>query len=351
MNNWKDKISNYHQLGGIETSVLDNGPSRGVRIAWVDTGSGLRYKVVLDRAMDIGEAFFNAYSLAWISRNGIKPPRGSASIGMEWLKTFGGGLLATCGLSHTGGPESDKYGIRGLHGEISNQPAEIISVTQPDPVNNNLLMQIKGIIREANIFGPNLVLKRTVSSTLGEAKIIIHDEITNHGNEPAPHMMLYHCNFGWPLIDSGTSILWKGDWRSGDRELDKMIFHTGGNYKTCPEPLHEHNGKGEAIAFIDTLPDYDNVCTCGFWNSTLNLAFSIKFRKDQLPWLINWQHWGKGEYVTGLEPATNPPIGQSGARKEGSLNIIEPGDSRVYDLEMEVISESNLIENLLNNFR
>jgi hypothetical protein len=24
-----------------------------------------------------------------------------------------------------------------------------------------------------------------------------------------------------------------------------------------------------------------------------------------MPWLINWQHWGKGEYVTALEPGTN----------------------------------------------
>jgi hypothetical protein len=43
---WKDKISNPAQLGGIETSVLDNGTARGTRIAWINTGSGLRYKVI-----------------------------------------------------------------------------------------------------------------------------------------------------------------------------------------------------------------------------------------------------------------------------------------------------------------
>ena len=44
------KISNPAQLGGIETAVLDNGAGRGVRVAWVNTGSPLRFKVVLDRA-------------------------------------------------------------------------------------------------------------------------------------------------------------------------------------------------------------------------------------------------------------------------------------------------------------
>ena len=69
--NWKDKISNPAQLGGIETSVLDNGLGRGTRIAWINTGTGLRYKVVIDRAMDIADAFYNQHSLAWINQLGI----------------------------------------------------------------------------------------------------------------------------------------------------------------------------------------------------------------------------------------------------------------------------------------
>ena len=50
------QVLNPAQLGGIETSVLDNGPGRGVRVAWVNTGGGLRYKVVIDRGLDIADA-------------------------------------------------------------------------------------------------------------------------------------------------------------------------------------------------------------------------------------------------------------------------------------------------------
>jgi glucose-1-phosphate thymidylyltransferase len=39
MSHWTGKIANHRQLGGIETSVLDNGAGRGVRIAWIDTGT------------------------------------------------------------------------------------------------------------------------------------------------------------------------------------------------------------------------------------------------------------------------------------------------------------------------
>src|SRR3954471_5634587 len=129
---WYQKISHHSQLGGIETSVLDNGAGRGTRIAWINTGTGLRFKVVIDRAMDIADAFFNQYSLAWLSHKGVTSPQPFSNTGADWLKTFSGGLLMTCGLSHVGGPEADEYGQRGLHGEISNLPAEIESIVQPD---------------------------------------------------------------------------------------------------------------------------------------------------------------------------------------------------------------------------
>jgi hypothetical protein len=112
---WSDKVSNVAQVGGIETSVLDNGLGRGVRIAWFNTGSGLRFKVVIDRAMDIADAFFNQYSIAWLSHPGVMAPQPFSNKGADWLRTFGGGLVTTCGLSHVGGDEKDEFGERGVH--------------------------------------------------------------------------------------------------------------------------------------------------------------------------------------------------------------------------------------------
>ena len=72
---WQDKIINPHVLGGIETAVSDNGLAKGTRFAWINTGSGLRYKVVIYRAMDIVDAFYNQYSLTWLSHAGVSAPR------------------------------------------------------------------------------------------------------------------------------------------------------------------------------------------------------------------------------------------------------------------------------------
>jgi galactose mutarotase-like enzyme len=346
---WKGKISNHTQLGGIETSVIDNGAGRGTRIAWINTGTGLRYKVVLDRAMDIADAFYNQHCLTWLSHAGITSPQPFSNHGMDWLRTFGGGLLTTCGLSHVGGPETDAYGERGIHGLISNMPAEIESIIQPDPLSGKMEMSITGIVKETKIFGPSLELRRTINATLGEPAIRIHDKVTNRANTPTPHMILYHFNFGWPLVDEGTDILWQGTWQSMEGDQVDKIFKEGNDFKKCLAPLAKHRGTGEAVVAIDATPDQSGTCTCGLYNAKLGFAVAMRFQKTQLPWLTNWQHWGTEEYVTGLEPGTNPPIGQAKARKENQLILLEPGESRSYDVELEVLNDEAEIKTLLMN--
>lgn len=335
---WIDYVGNTAQLGGIETSVLDNGAGRGSRIAWINTGSGLRYKLVLDRAMDIADAFFNQHSLAWISHVGITPPQPFSDKGIDWLRTFTGGLLTTCGLTHVGGPESDRYGERGLHGEISNIPAEIESIIQPNPRTGKLDMSITGHMKQTRVFGPSLELKRTISGTLGQPVIRIHDEVVNQANTPAPHMLLYHFNFGWPLVEEGADIIWQGTWQPRFPGQSYKIFTDSNNFRKCPAPLDDHAGFGEEVAFIDPTPDAEGWCTAGLSNPRISLALMLRFRKDQLPHLTNWQHWGKGEYVTGLEPGTHPPIGQALARERNELVYLAPGESRSYDLEIKLIT-------------
>ncbi|HRO45784.1 aldose 1-epimerase family protein [Agriterribacter sp.] len=345
---WTDKISTHTPLGGIETAVADNGAQRGARIAWINTGTGLRCKVVIDRAMDIADAFYNQHSLAWLSHSGISAPQPFSNRGADWLTTFGGGLVTTCGLTHVGGPETDEYGERGLHGAISNIPAVIESVIQPDPVAGTMEMSITGIMKQSQALGTRLELRRTISGRIGEAFIHIHDEVSNRGNTAAPHMLLYHCNLGWPLADEGARLIWNGPWQA--RDAAPKIFTAQNDFRKCSAPLEEHNGGGEEAAFIDIAADHNDECACGIYNEQIGIAVSIRFSKKQLPWLTNWQHWGKGEYVTGLEPGTHPPIGQAQARAQGTLIELAPGETRTYDLRFEVLHQEARITNFLNTY-
>jgi hypothetical protein len=340
---WNNKIGNISQVGGIETSVLDNGPARGTRIAWINTGTGLRYKVAIDRCLDIVDAFYNQHSLAWISHGGLTVPRPDANSGMEWLYSFAGGLLTTCGLSHIGGPESDEREQRGIHGRISNLQAEVESIIQPDPACGRMDMSITAVVKESKVFGPNLELRRTLSSTLGKAEIIVHDEVVNRGNTPSPHMILYHCNFGWPLVDEGADIIYRGECVSRGMDFDNKIFNDKHPYKKCCKPLESHKGCGEACGFVDVRADKKGMCQVGLVNRKLPLAMVMRYPKKQLPCLANWQHFGQGEYVCALEPGTNPPTGQNKARQQKNLIILKPGEKRTYRLEMAILSETAAI--------
>jgi Domain of unknown function (DUF4432) len=338
MNNYKHKIGNHQQLGGIETSVLDNGLGKGSRIAWINTGTGLRYKVLIDRAMDIGDAFYNEHSLAWISALGITPPQPFSDKGLGWLRTFGGGLLTTCGLDHVGGPETDEFGERGIHGLISNIPAEIVSIIQPDLQTGNLEFSITGLIKQVKIFGPNYQLKRTISGTLGHPYLQIHDEVMNIGNIDAPHMLLYHFNFGWPLADEGSEIFWKGKITKTRGNVNTKLFEKNEG-KILPNYLQEHTGVGEEVAFIDVEANPIGICETGIFNNNLGFGLRMLFDKTQLQWLTNWQHLAENEYVTGIEPGTNPPIGQAVAREEGTLIFLKPGEKKEYNLKLDIITE------------
>lgn len=344
---WEDKGGNIQQIGGIETSVLDNGPARGSRIAWVNTGSGLRYKVAIDRCLDIADAFYNQHSLAWLSHGGLTVPRPDSNKGLEWLYSFGGGLLTTCGLRHIGGPESDENEERGLHGRVSNIPAMVESIIQPDLESGQKTMSITAIIKESRVFGPHLELRRTIKSTLGVPSITISDEVTNRGNTSCPHMILYHCNFGWPLVNEGTEIVYRGACQSRGMDFDNELFNQTHDYKKCQKPLQSHQGAGESCGFIDVQPDSEGLCHVGLVNNKLNLALTMTYPKQQLPALTNWQHWGPGEYVCALEPGTNPPIGQNKAKALNALIMLGPGEKRSYALDLQVLSCSDSIQTFM----
>ncbi len=348
---WLTKVGNISQLGGIETSIVDNGPARGNRIAWINTGCGLRYKVIIDRCLDIVDAFYNADSLAWISHGGSTAPRPDANIGIEWLWSFAGGLLTTCGLTHVGGPESDEDGQSGLHGRAANLVAQLESIVQPNPWAGKLDMSITALIKQSRVFGPNLELRRTISSTLGEPALKVTDVVTNCANTPTPHMLLYHCNFGYPLVDEGVDIVAHGRWTSRGLEMDDAVFNENRNYKKCSNPLSSHQGAGEGCAFIDVKADKAGLCTVGLANHKRVLALVMKYKKKQLPWLSNWQHWGPGEYVTALEPGTNPPIGRAAAAKQKKLISLAPGKSRKYELEFSILTDKKAIADFVESAR
>ena len=332
----KSKVCNTSQIGGIETSVLDNGPGRGTRVAWVNTCSDLRYKVLIDRGLDIADAFFGQHSLSWHSFGGVTAPTTGLSKGLDWLRGFYGGLVVSCGPTHLGSPTVRDGEEIGLHDRHSNTPATLESICNPDINAGQTTMSITGTVRTARVFGPNIELRRTISSELGQSAINITDTFKNMGNETVPHVWLLHINFGYPLLDAGSELLWSG--KITPVAGSEQYFSRSNKFKIVPEPLSAHKGSGEFCTFIDPKTNRSKMASVGVYNPKLGLAVEIRCDMSQFQRFLNWQHWGpRGEYVSALEPNNAPMWSVPGASgKRGPSHKLRPGQTRTYQTSIVV---------------
>lgn len=325
-------FENPLQLGGIRTGTLDDPQPLGrpgCRVALVDTGSGLRFTVAIDRGGDIVDAVYNDCPLAFLTPNGLKRPEEAYQHDTAWLRSWPGGLVTTCGPMHIGAPIAGDATAQGLHGHHSNTPAAVLSVCNPDPTRGRRDMAIAMTIRDSRMFGPTIEVRRQIRSGLGESRIEITDEVTNLGDEPTPHHWLYHINLGYPLLAPGATLQLPGreEMRWGDLKEDPDL-----DWRTVPAPLQAHHGSGEGgIVLIPERDAEPAVATLA--NVERNLTLEVRFRSDQLPRIAHWRHYGpRGSYVCGIEPFAGkllPDQPDDGAP-------LEPGETRRYDLQILV---------------
>jgi hypothetical protein len=339
-------VINASQLGGIETATLDNGPGRGVRVAWVNTGGGLRYKVVIDRGLDIADAEFLGQSLTWHSLVGITAPSFAYHQGLDWLRSFAGGLLASCGPTYMGAPCTDGDEELGLHGPHSNTAATVESIVNPDLRAGRYEMAITGLVRTAKVFNPNVELRRTIRSPLGESVIEIHDHFVNCGNEPVPHAWLLHINFGYPLLEPKVSTYcYKG---KVTPRADSVEWYSRKDFRRAPAPQKAHCGVGEDCTYIEPTPDRKGIATVGVVNEKRRFGVKIEYSTKQFPRMVNWQHWGPGgSYVGALEPMNGSVEGRPTDRRRGWLDTLKPGETRNYACRITATNDEKDLKALL----
>jgi len=330
------RVGDLGQLAGIKPHLLTDGPSRGVEAVDVWTGSGLAFTVVPGRGMDIHAASYAGRSLCWHSGTGLPAAgRFEATQGLDWLKTFAGGLVVTCGLRTFGFPCVDDGESVGLHGLASNIPARnVTSVAHWD--GDGYQLEVSGTVREASVLQYDVIMTRTISTQLGAKSFRIHDRVGNVDQTATPHMMLYHINLGFPVVDEGSEMLLKADtWSARDEEAadgqdERMQFHT---------PVRGYN---EKVYLYEPKPGPD-----GYWIAAVvnrkhqkghPLGVYVKASHETLPHMTQWKMMGEHTYVVGIEPCNCPMATRAELRERGLLQSLEPGESRRYELEIGVVT-------------
>lgn len=332
------RVGDLSQLGGTRLVELLDGNQRGVRAVDFHTGSGFQFTVLLDRGMDIGAASHCGRSLAWHAMPGPVHPAFHEPEGLGFLRTFHGGLLCTCGLTWCGAPCEDEGEELGLHGRISHIPARSVG-TGAEWVGDEYEFWAKGSVREASVFGPNMVLHRTVRARLGESRLFVEDRIVNEGFAPAPFMLLYHINGGFPVVDKGAELLSP---TIAAAPVDDYAASIQDRYaafdapkKAVPEACYRHTLAAEP----------DGKVVVALVNRTLGDGFGyyVEFNRRQLPHFTEWKMMGEGMYVVGTEPCTMPLYPRSELREQGKLEFLEPGEERRINLEIGVVESARQI--------
>lgn len=285
-------VGSVSQIGGVRDFTFNDGKAKGVRAIEINTGV-LRITVLPDRGMDIAEAAFKGVNVAWMSKAGITDSRFYEKDGKGFLRGFFGGLVTTCGLKNIGGP----YKEWGLHDRISNTPAENISIFA-DWVDGEYVMKVSGTVRQSQVFGENLTLKRTITTKLYDDSFTLEDTVINNGFCDENFALAYHCNFGYPLVSESARIINVPD------ELSRVLAPTHGIDEACVGV--EHTGE-EATAGIENG----------------DLAAYITYKRDTLPCFLVWQMFGESEYVIGLEPRTTN-LGGANIDKKKEYVVLKP---------------------------
>ncbi len=329
INMWK-YIGNQTQLFGIKEYTFSSGKARGLKAFDVRNGSGLEFTVLADRCLDIAHLYFKGTNCSYISKAGIVSPEFNDESGTGFFRNFYGGFLTTCGLRNVGPSCVVDGEYHPIHGRISNTPAEEVSATV-DWKDDAPMLTVSGKMREARLFGENFILNRIISCKYAEKKFFIHDSIENRGFREESLMLLYHFNFGYPLLDEDAELIIPTA-HTVPRDDNALKGMDSFNQFQKPTPNF-----AEQVFYHDLLSESEGRTCAALINRKHNLGVALHFNKNQFFNFTQWKQMGEGDYVLGLEPCNCYVDGRLHERNKGKLDILKPGEIKEFKVEVEIL--------------
>lgn len=338
-------LGSMSQVCGIKDIILNEGLEKGTRALYFRTGSGLNFFVLPDRGMDIGIADFKDSAISWISSTSEINPAYFEHDNFSWLRGFFGGLLTTCGLSNVGPPNNDSGENLGLHGRISYLPAREVCYSTKS-INDSIVLSARGKVVETQAIKYEISMNREIEVKAFDKLIKIKDEVKNEGFDAVPLMILYHINFGFPIVHP-ESVLILDSKRSVSREGKEAEYKEYGTFHEPSDDIAEEVYRHEIEA------GSDGFVKAGIYNKLINdgkgLGVFVRARKKELPYFWQWKYLKSGIYVSALEPANCQIYGRNAERKEKRLEFLKPGEKREFVIEIGLLDGEKEYKNFLED--
>jgi len=259
----KKKIGHLDQAAFVRPVTYQDGRAKGLDALQFYNGV-LDFTVLKNRCMDISDMRYKGMNMTFLAKSGLMAPQAfDLDGGLDAQSGLMGGFLFTCGLSNAGirCEENDiKYPF---HGQIRSAPAEgcIFGVDDEDGIR----LFAQGKMREAVLQGIHLSLKRRIETEYMKPGFMITDVIVNESYRDEPLLLIYHINYGWPLLDEDTRVIIP----SNEKRREKM----GAPIDNCDELVLPH----------DVIADENGMVVCRVENEKLGIGASLTYSKNELP--------------------------------------------------------------------
>ena len=327
------RVTKYNLVGGKQ---------EGVELVEIDNGR-LKIVVVPTRGMGVLSVHGTDVRLGWDSpvTEVVHPKfvnlqeRG----GLGWLSGFNEWMVR-CGLESNGQAGPDKFvnnvGDEAtmeltLHGKIANIPAssyELVVDREPP-----YRLRLRGTVHERMFYGPKLELQTELSTEPGSNTFRIADVVTNRGGQPQEFQLLYHPNYGRPLLEEGSTFV------APARRVTPFNANAAKDVATYDTYKGPNAGYIEQVYLFRLYADKDERTTVMLQNRARSRAVTMAFSLKELPYLTLWKNTAAVEdgYVTGIEPGTNYPNHRRVERKAGRVPKLAPGASYAAAVDYAVL--------------
>ena len=333
----------------VKKYVLHGGKQEGVEVIEVNNGK-LRFNVVPTRGMSIQEVVMGDLRLGWDSPvRGLVHPKYinlESRQGLGWLEGFNEWMVR-CGLEFFGAPGTDEFidntGNNAtmdltLHGKICNTPASMVEIVieREKPYR----ITIRGRVDETLLHGPKLDILTQVSTVPGSNEFQISDKITNHSAIKQEFGILYHGNYGPPLMEKGARFF------GPVKQVTPINEHAAKDVTNYDKYTAAKAGFPEQVYCLQLWADENDRTKVMLHNAARNKAVSIAYSVKELPFFTLWKNPVAQEdgYVTGLEPGTGFPRNRSIERKFGRVPKLAPHESRSFTIDFALHTSKDRVD-------
>ncbi len=303
-----DRLASPDQVATAVESVVAAGAAAGSRAVDLRVWNGIDLRLLPDRGLDIGAAWFRGTQLAWISPSGEQgpPPVESLVDRHAWEAAWGGGLVTTCGLSNVGEPSEG----HGLHGSYTARAAMDLKIERTT----------SELTATATITDAPFTLYRRIVTTVGQGLVRLDDRVVNDSDWTVAAPLLYHVNIGAPVWGDDAYL------ETDAREVVPRDSAAAAGVATWDEPPEVAPGADEWV--------FEHVG--GTWVRLTSPRVGLELTiRSSLPRLWQWVDPAAGTYALAFEPANCSILGRAHDIEAGRMPFLDPGEARASWLTVE----------------